>query len=178
MIEVRYLRKMIDGVPVMATPPEIDVTTAEQLRAVLLAATENRYRTLVADMTRTRFCDSAAVHALIAAHKRVLAEGGGLRLVVPADGAVHRVLTLLGIDHFIHCFASLEEAVAPASDGACTGDPIPVDQTRTAIRSSRDRAVSALLIFSLRSREWPGAWIDHNFANIFSPGWLVALTNS
>ena len=66
MIEVRYLRKMIDGVPVMATPPEIDVTTAEQLRAVLLAATENRYRTLVVDVTRTRFCDSAAVHALIA----------------------------------------------------------------------------------------------------------------
>jgi hypothetical protein len=47
VIEVRYLRKMIDGVPVMATPAEIDVTTAEQLRAVLLAATENRYRTLV-----------------------------------------------------------------------------------------------------------------------------------
>jgi anti-anti-sigma factor len=78
VIEVRYLRKMIDGVPVMATPPEIDVTTAEQLRAVLLTATENRYRTLVVDMTRTRFCDSAAVHALIAAHKRVLAEGGEL----------------------------------------------------------------------------------------------------
>ncbi len=51
----------------------------------------------------------------------------------------------------------LEEAVAPAS----------------AIRSSRDRAVSALLIFSLRSREWPGARIDHNFANIFfQAGWL------
>jgi anti-anti-sigma factor len=83
VIEVRYLRKMIDGVPVMATPSGIDVTTAEQLRAVLPAATENRYRTLVVDMTRTRFCDSAAVHALIAARKRVLAEGGGLRLVVP-----------------------------------------------------------------------------------------------
>jgi len=56
---------------------------------------------------------------------------------------------------------------------ARTGDPIPVDQTRTAIRSSRDRAVSALLIFSLRSREGPGARIDHDFANIFFPaGWL------
>ena len=33
------------------------------------------------------------------------------RPVVPADGAVHLVLTLLGIDHFIHCSASLEEAV-------------------------------------------------------------------
>jgi hypothetical protein len=27
-------------------------------------------------------------------------------------------LTLLGIDDFIRCFARLEEAVAPASDGA------------------------------------------------------------
>ena len=59
MIEVRYLRKMIDGVPVMATPAEIDVTTAEQLRAVLLAATENRYRTPEVDMTRTRFCEDS-----------------------------------------------------------------------------------------------------------------------
>jgi len=33
--------------------------------------------------------------------------------------------------------------------------------------------VSALLIFSLRSREWPGARIDHDFANIFfQAGWL------
>ena len=62
MIQVRYLRKMIKGVPVMATPAEIDTTTAEQLRAVLLAATE-QYWTLVVGMTRTRFCDSAAVHA-------------------------------------------------------------------------------------------------------------------
>ena len=118
MIEIRYLRTMINGVPVMATPAEIDATTADQLRAVLLAATDNQYRTLVVDMTRTRFCDSAAVHTLIAAHKRVLAEGVGLRLVVPADGTVRRVLTLLGIDRFIPCFASLDQAVASVSDGA------------------------------------------------------------
>ncbi len=117
MIEVRYLRKMINGVPVMATPAEIDITTAEQLRAVLLAATE-QYRTLVLDMTRTRFCDCAAVHALISARKRVRAKGGELRLVVPADGTVQRVLTLLGVDRFIPCFASLEEAVAAGFDGA------------------------------------------------------------
>jgi len=117
VIQVRYLRKMINGVPVMATPAEIDVTTAEQLRAVLLAATE-QYRTLVVDMTRTRFCDVAAAHALVAARQRVLAKGGELRLVVPAGGAVQRVLTLLGVDRFIPCLASLEEAVASASDGA------------------------------------------------------------
>jgi anti-sigma B factor antagonist len=117
VIEVRYLRKMINGVLVMPTPAEIDVTTAGQLRAVLLAATE-QYRTLVVDMTRTRFCDAAAVYALVAARKRVLAKGGELGLVVPADGTVQRVLTLLGVDRFIPCFASLEEAVAAAFDGA------------------------------------------------------------
>ena len=117
MIQVRYLRKMINGVPVIAMPAEIDITTAEQLRAVLLAATE-QYRTLVLDMTRTRFCDAAAVHALVAARKRVLAKGGELRLAVPADGRVQRVLTLLGADRFISCFASPEEAVAAALDGA------------------------------------------------------------
>ena len=119
MIQVRYLRTMINGVPVMATPEQIDITTADQLRAVLLAATtKNQCRTLVVDMTRTRFCDSAAVHALIAAHQRVLADGGELRLVIPAGGTVQRVLTLLGVDGFIPCFASLQEALAPASDGA------------------------------------------------------------
>jgi anti-sigma B factor antagonist len=107
---------MINGVPVMATPAEIDVTTAEQLRAVLLAATE-QYRTLVVDMTRTRFCDSAAIHTLIAARKRVLAKGGELRLVVPADSTVQRVVTLLGVDRFIFCFASLDQAVAEAFAG-------------------------------------------------------------
>jgi anti-anti-sigma regulatory factor len=69
-------------------------------------------------MTRTRFCDCAAAHALAAAHKRLLSAGGELRLAVLADGIVRRVLTLLDIDQFIHCFASLEEAVASASDGA------------------------------------------------------------
>jgi len=95
VIEVRYLRTMINGVPVMATPTEIDIMTAEQLRAVLLeATTENRYRTLVIDITRTRFCDSAAAHTLVAAHNRLVTDGGELRLVVPADGTVRRVVTL------------------------------------------------------------------------------------
>ena len=117
VIEVRYLREMIDGVPVMATPPEIDVTTAEQLRAVLLAATENRYRTLVVDMTRTRFCDSSGFSVLVAAHQRALAEGGGLRLVIPDGSRVLRIFTVIGLGRFIPRFASLDQAqpAAPAA---------------------------------------------------------------
>ena len=137
MVEVTYLRTMINGVPVMATPAEIDITTAEQLGAVLLAATENRYRTLVVDMTRTRFCDCAAAHALVTAHKLLLSVGGELRLAVPANGIVRRVLTLLDIDQFIHCFASLEEAVVSASDGAHrrSSDPCGSNADRHRVKS-------------------------------------------
>jgi anti-sigma B factor antagonist len=58
----------------VATPAEIDITTAEELRAVLLEATKDSHPRLVVDMTRTRFCDSAGLQALIGAHNRVLAK--------------------------------------------------------------------------------------------------------
>jgi anti-sigma B factor antagonist len=113
---------MFGGVPVVTTPAEIDITTAEKLRVVLLEATSNGYPTVVVDMTRTRFCDCAGFHTLVRAHQRVLAEGSGLRLVIPADGAVPRTLAMTGIDQFIPCFASLGDALGQTPDGA---DPRP-----------------------------------------------------
>jgi anti-anti-sigma factor len=109
---------MSGGVPVVATPSEIDITTADKLRAVLLKATSNGYPVAVVDMTRTQFCDCSGLHTLLRAHKRVLAQGNVLRLVIPADGTVPRILTLTGIDRLIPCFASLEDALAQAPDGA------------------------------------------------------------
>jgi hypothetical protein len=43
---VRYLRKMINGVPVVAAPAEIDTTAAEHLRAVLLDSAARRHATI------------------------------------------------------------------------------------------------------------------------------------
>lgn len=112
MTDIRYLRNMINGVPVLTAPAEIDITTAERLREVLLQATSRRYPMVVVDMTGTRFCDSAGLHTLLAAHKRVMTEGDELRLVIPADGAVRRVLTVTGLDRLMPCFPSLQEALA------------------------------------------------------------------
>jgi anti-anti-sigma factor len=85
---VRYVRKMINGVPVVAAPAEIDTTAAEHLRAVLLDSAARGHTTIVVDMTGTVFCDSSGLHTLLRAHKRAVANGGELRLVVPLDGAV------------------------------------------------------------------------------------------
>jgi anti-anti-sigma regulatory factor len=69
-------------------------------------------------MTRTRFCDSARFNALAEAHKRALAEGGGLRLVVPDGSRVLRIFTMTGLSHFIPRFASLDQALPPGPAAA------------------------------------------------------------
>jgi anti-sigma B factor antagonist len=107
---------MINGVPVVAAPGEIDITTAEQLRAVLLETTGSGHPTAVLDMSGTLFCDSSGLHTLLQAHQRAVSEGGELRLVIPADGTVPRIVNLTCLDRFIPCFSSLAEALARTPD--------------------------------------------------------------
>ena len=76
---------MINGVAVVSAPVEIDIVNAEQLRAVLREAGGGGRARVVVDMTGTRFCDSEGFSVLVGAHKWARAEGGGLRLVIPAD---------------------------------------------------------------------------------------------
>jgi anti-sigma B factor antagonist len=105
--------EVVEGVPVVAAPEEIDITNAEALREALLNAAANGHGTFVVDMTRTRFCDCSGLHTLIAAHKRAEAEGGEVLLVM-VGLAVLRVFALTGIDRMIPTFTSLPEALAQA----------------------------------------------------------------
>jgi anti-anti-sigma factor len=82
-------------------------------------------------MTRTRFCDSAGLGVLVRAHNRALAEGGELRLVIPASAMVLRVLAVTGIDRVIPNFPSLYEAVVPAPATAPQPPPDPGTSTST-----------------------------------------------
>jgi anti-sigma B factor antagonist len=106
--------EMVNGVPVVAAPAEIDISNADWLDAVLREAADRGHATFVVDLTRTRFCASSGVGVLVRAHKRALADGGELRLVIPASASVLRVLAIAGIDQVIPNFPSLYEAVVPA----------------------------------------------------------------
>ena len=118
MSTVRNPIEMVSGVPVVAAPEEIDITNSGWLRSVLLQAADRGHGRFVVDMTRTQFCASAGLGVLVRAHKRALAEGGELRLVVPTSGAVVRILTLTGVDRLIPNFADLDEALEPAPAAA------------------------------------------------------------
>jgi anti-sigma B factor antagonist len=99
------------GVRVVAAPEEIDMTNAAGLRAALLEAAECGDGTLVVDMTRTRFCDTSGLRALVGAYQRAQAGSGRTLLVIP-DTAVLRIVAITGIDQVIPTFATLEEALA------------------------------------------------------------------
>jgi len=102
---------MTGGVPVVTAPADIDIITAGRLRAVLVQVTGAGHPMVVVDMTGTRFCDASGLHTLLRVHKRAVAEGGELRLVIPADGAVARIFAITCLDHLIPCFSGLDEAL-------------------------------------------------------------------
>lgn len=104
-----YKIRWADQRAVVTMPPEIDVTNAEQIRQALLAAASQGAAALIIDMGGTRFCDSAGVHAIIAARKQAAMTGAQLRLVATA---VLRILTLVGVDQLIPIYPSLEAALA------------------------------------------------------------------
>jgi anti-sigma B factor antagonist len=117
MPDARFTVETVRGVPVVTAPEEIDITNADGLRAALLEADALRHGMLIVDMSRTQFCDTAGLHALVGAHKRARAEGGQVRLVI-GGAAVVRILAITGLDSVIPYFTRLEEALGqtPAAE--------------------------------------------------------------
>jgi anti-sigma B factor antagonist len=111
MHDIRFPVEVVGGVPVVAAPEDIDIMNAAGLRAALLEAAAHGAGTLVVDMTRTRFCDTAGLHALVRAHKRARAEDSEMLLVIPGVNVL-RIFAITGLDRVIPSFSSLEEALA------------------------------------------------------------------
>jgi anti-anti-sigma factor len=107
-----YPFKMIGGVPVLTAPVEIDITTSADLRSVLSGWHSRGHATVVVDLTGTVFCDLAGLRELALAHRRAEADGGGLRLVIPADGVFPRIFTLTSMDGVIPHFTTVRQALA------------------------------------------------------------------
>ena len=76
--------------------------------------------TLVVDMSRTTFCDTAGIHALVSAHKQAQAGRGELRLVITTP-MVRRIFTITGLDNLIPHFVSREDALTAPFNGPGNG---------------------------------------------------------
>jgi anti-anti-sigma factor len=107
---------------VVTAAGEIDLTSADGLRDTLLSVLNAGALSLVADLTRTTFLDSAGVAALVRASRRAAASGAIVRLAVTAQ-PVLRVLNLVGIDRLIEVHPSVTGALASLPDQ--TGRDLP-----------------------------------------------------
>lgn len=105
----------ISRTAVVSLPGEIDITNADQVREDLLSVLNQGAALLIADLSKTTFCDSAGVSALARSFRRAKASQSGMRLVV-STLAVQRVLALTGIDRLLDIYPSVAASLAAWPD--------------------------------------------------------------
>src|SRR5580692_6305455 len=112
MPDLSFPVSLVNGMTVVTTPDEIDISNASLLRAALATATRSAPEIVVVDMSGTEYCDSTGLNVLVRAQKKAEPAGVQLRLVVQAN-AVQRMLTVTGVAGLFRVYASLDEATRP-----------------------------------------------------------------
>lgn len=129
MSQERYPVLWIGQVAVVTLPTEIDVTTAEAISDKLLAILDQGAVLLIADLSKTEFCDSAGVSALVRTYRQASTSGSAMRLVVGTP-SVQRVLAITGVDRLVDIFPSVAASLA--------GTPGSADQVQSADTATAD----------------------------------------
>ena len=104
------------GPVVVEFPDEFDFSNAGEVAKRLRAAILPGVNVVVADLTRTTFCDSSGARIMLLARDWARADDVELRLAVP-PGPTLVVLKLLTLDELF--------AIYPSLEGALTGEPVP-----------------------------------------------------
>jgi anti-anti-sigma factor len=94
-----------NGVAVATLEGEIDGSNAAELRLALSERLPSASAGLILDLSRVTYLDSSGIHLLFELGRRLAARRQSLRLVVPANAPMRRVLELCAV-----------EAVAPMDE--------------------------------------------------------------
>ena len=97
------------GVVIAAVTGEIDISTVARLRERLYELADNG-GTLIVDLNRVTFIDSAGLGALVGAARRAAGRGGSLH-VVCARPQTRRLLWLTGVDRRVPLAATVDGAL-------------------------------------------------------------------
>ncbi len=110
-----------DGVPVARVVGEIDTSNARDLGAALDRAVDNTAPGLVVDLTELGFLDSSGIGMLFNIGRRLTERRQQLRLVVPTDSPIRRVLSVVHIDRIAPVHETVDEALAALPRAAKSG---------------------------------------------------------
>jgi anti-sigma B factor antagonist len=87
---------------------DLDLATADQLRATLDQILETGATLVVLDLTEVDFLDSSTLGVFIRIHKRLTERDGALELICPRK-AILRILQMTGLDRVFVTYASLAD---------------------------------------------------------------------
>lgn len=102
----------VGEVPVATVKGEVDMGNARDVKDALLASVANHAPGLVVDLSPTTYVDSAGVHVVFDLARRLQARQQELRVVVPEEAPIRRVLVLTNVDAVAPMHTALDEAVA------------------------------------------------------------------
>ena len=95
-----------DGCAVVVLPEEIDAVNADMVTDTLLTVLNRTGASVIADMSRTTFCDAAGIRAIIRAHIRARSLDTGLRVVLTSP-IVRRIFQLTRVDELVRIYPAL-----------------------------------------------------------------------
>jgi len=101
-----------DSVGIARLSGDVDITQASVLREQLLGAVRNDDLGLVVDLTRASYVDSVGVSLLFELAERLTGRQLRFAVVIPHDGLVERVLTIVDLESVAEVHRDLDEALA------------------------------------------------------------------
>jgi anti-sigma B factor antagonist len=108
--DVRVLDRA--GVPIAVLGGEIDLTNAAEIRDKIFAAASPVWPGLVLDLSGVTFLGSRGVQLILELADRLKMRQLPLRIALPEQARVRRVLRLIHVDEIVPFDATVEEAVA------------------------------------------------------------------
>lgn len=99
------------GVHVVAVAGEVDIFTAPELKRAISTAIDGGARSVVVDLTETRFLDSTALGVLIGAVKRLRPLDGRL-LIVNVEPSTAKTFEITGLDQIFTIVGTREDALS------------------------------------------------------------------
>ena len=105
-----------DSVGIARLSGDVDITQTSVLRDQLLGSVRNDDLGLVVDLTDARYVDSVGVSLLFELAERLTGRQMRFAVVVPEEGIVQRVLTIVDLESVAEVHAKLDEALAAVRD--------------------------------------------------------------
>jgi anti-anti-sigma factor len=107
-----------DGVVVATLEGEIDGSNAAELRLALSERLPSASSGLVLDLSQVTYLDSSGIHLLFELGRRLAARRQALRLVVPADAPMRRVLELCAVEAVAPMDREIEGSLAALAESS------------------------------------------------------------